>query len=84
MQTFLEYFASPDQHPLHQDAVKNGFKHDDTSSMAGTTTHKYSHPKGHSLTLHTNSSGNSSFTLNDTKGKVHTGNTNMHFYGSRI
>lgn len=84
MQTFLEYFASPDKHPLHNDAVKNGFQHDDTSSMAGTATHNYTHPKGHKLTLHTGSGGDHSFTMSDAKGKVHTGNTNMHFFGSRL
>ena len=84
MQTFLEFFAKPDNHPLHNDAVKNGFEHKDTSSIAGAATHTYMHPKGHKLTLHTKSDGTPSYTMNDAKGKVHTGNTSMHFYGSRL
>ena len=84
MQTFLEYFASPDQHPLHNDAIKSCFEHADTSSMAGVQTHKYTHPQGHKLTLHTKRGGEHSYTLNDKTGKEHTGTTNMHFYGSRL
>lgn len=84
MQTFLEFFASPEQHPLHNDAVKNGFKHDDSSSMAGAATHTYTHPKGHSLTLQTGSGGNHTFTLKNSRGKEHKGTTPMHFYGARL
>ena len=84
MQTFLEYFASPDQHPLHNAAVKNGFQHQDTSSALGAATHDYVHPKGHTLRLQTGSGGNHSFTMKTKTGKEFNGTTPGHFMGASL
>lgn len=83
MQTFLE-FAHQTQHPLHNDATKNGFNHEGTSSAAGVATHTYTHPKGHSLTLHTSSNGGHTFNLKTKHGKELKGSTAGHFMGATL
>ena len=84
MQTFLEFFADPAAHPLHTQATNAGFKHEQSSTAAGVATHEYSHPKGHSLKLHTGSGGNHGFTMNTKRGKQLTGSTPMHFTGAML
>jgi hypothetical protein len=84
MQTFLEYFASPDQHPLHSAALTSGFSHGSTTSKLGVTNHEYSHQKGHGLTLHTHPEGGHSFTMRSARGKEFKGNTPMHFMGAKL
>jgi hypothetical protein len=50
--------------------------------MAGASVHRYTHPKGHSLTLNTNSYGEHGFTLNTRKGNQRKGRTSREFMGA--
>ena len=83
MQMFKEWMKQAAEHPFHQTAVRNGFQPEGSSSAAQTTTHTYSHPDGHTLSLHTNSKGHDMFRLNTKKGVAKTGDTAMQLHGAQ-
>jgi len=81
---FKEWMESPQDHPFHNTALLNGFHHHNSSSAANTSTHEYTHPKGHALTLHTNSDGHHSFKLKTKSGQEKTGRTAMLLSGAML
>lgn len=85
MRTFLEYYSAPEQHGLHNAATKIGFEHRKTTSAAGVSTHEYTHPHGHALTLKSGgTAGKHEYSMHTNRNKKLVGTTPEHFYGASV
>lgn len=84
MKSFTSFLVeSPENHPFHSTAINSGFRHVNSSSMAGVPTHEYEHGDGHTLLLHTKH-GNPGFRLKTKSGRVSDGDTAMRLKGAML